>query len=118
MVRATEAATAPGSADAISALRSWLQEALQVHPRLAFRSAVDAQRAFAEIISRPAHRRAGPFALQELLRTTCGDPFGRAQPGLNPLAAPAGAADMSRDVTGTRSHDPFDAILRAVFDKH
>ena len=117
VVRATEAAAAPG-ADSTAALRSWLQQALQVHPRVAFRSAVDAQRAFAEIISRPAHRRAGPLALQELLRTACGDPFSRTPPALNPFASLTGASDESRDLTRTRSHDPFESIVRAVFEKH
>lgn len=115
VIRATEAAAAPGS-DAVSALRSWLQQALQVHSRVAFRSAVDAQRAFADIISRPAHRRAGPQALQELLRTACGDAFGRTQPALNPLVASAGAPDVLRNLTSPRSHDPFESIVRAVFD--
>jgi hypothetical protein len=118
VVRATEAAKVPGGADAASALRSWLQQTLQVHPRLAFRSAVDAQRAFAEIVSRPAHRRAGPLALQELLRTICGEPFGRPQPALNPLAQATGAFDAHRGAPGARSHDPFESIMRAVFDKH
>jgi hypothetical protein len=116
VLRATE--TAPGSGDCLSALRSWLHLALQVHPRVAFRSAVDAQRAFSEIISRPAHRRTGPLALQELLRTTCGDPFGRTQPALNPLVSSTGTSDASSDVTGTRPRDPFESIVRAVFDKH
>jgi hypothetical protein len=79
---------------------------------------VDAQRAFAEIISRPAHRRAGPLALQELLRTACGDPFSRTPPALNPFASLTGASDESRDLTRTRSHDPFESIVRAVFEKH
>src|SRR5205823_4962090 len=72
VITATESSTTAGRTSA-SALRMWLQEALQIHPRLAFRSAVEAQRSFSDISSAPGSRRAGAMALQVLLRTTCGE---------------------------------------------
>ena len=51
----------------MSALRMWLQQALQLHPRSMFASAVEADRAFAEITATPGLRRAGAKALSALL---------------------------------------------------
>jgi len=73
VMMATESSPAraiPGSA---SALRMWIQQALQIHPRLAFRSAVEAQRSFTDINSTAAGRRAGAMAVQVLLQTTCAE---------------------------------------------
>ena len=47
----------------------WLQQALQLHPRSMFASAVEAERAFAEITAAPGLRRAGVKALSALLAT-------------------------------------------------
>jgi hypothetical protein len=76
VVNATE--PAPGAAGSPTALRMWLQEALQIHPRLVFRSAVEAQRSFTDIDAGTGSRRAGPVALQVLLRTTCREPLKQA----------------------------------------
>jgi hypothetical protein len=46
----------------------WLQEALQLHPRSMFASAVDAERAFAALTAAPGLRRAGIKALNALLQ--------------------------------------------------
>jgi hypothetical protein len=62
------AATADTRSPSMSALRMWLQEALQLHPRSMFASAVDAERAFAEITATPGLRRAGMKALNALLQ--------------------------------------------------
>jgi hypothetical protein len=63
-------AATPDSAHHGSALRMWLQQALQLHPRSTFASAVDAQNAFAQFKPAPGIRRAGKQALQALLART------------------------------------------------
>ncbi len=62
------AATADPNAHGASALRMWLQQALQLHPRSMFPSAVEAQRAFLEITAAPGVGRAGAKALGALLQ--------------------------------------------------
>ena len=64
ILEATHDATAPCA----TALRLWLQQALQLHPRAVFASAVEAERAFAGMVaSTPGLRRAGVKALSALL---------------------------------------------------
>ena len=64
VLAATQDTGAPGA----TALRLWLQQALQLHPRATFASAVDAERAFDDIGSAtPGLRRAGMKALAALL---------------------------------------------------
>ena len=82
IMTATESACGPGNTES-AALRMWLQGALQVHPRIAFRSVVESQRSFADINSRPGARRAGSIALQVLIRTICGGPTNQPPVGLN-----------------------------------
>ena len=62
------AATADAAAPGASALRQWLHQALQLHPRAMYSSAVEAERAFAEITATPGLRRAGIKALGQLLQ--------------------------------------------------
>jgi hypothetical protein len=57
----------PDSAHHGSALRMWLQQALHLHPRSTFGSAVEAQAAFATLMPAPGIRRAGKEALQAVL---------------------------------------------------
>jgi hypothetical protein len=57
----------PDSAHHGSALRMWLQQALHLHPRSTFASAVDAQAAFAALMPAPGIRRTGREALQAVL---------------------------------------------------
>jgi hypothetical protein len=64
VVAATNDLAAPG----ISAFRMWLQQALQLHPRSLFATAVEAERAFAELTATPGLRRAGAKALTALLQ--------------------------------------------------
>lgn len=119
IVTATESSSVPGAPGSTSALRIWLQEALQVHPRLAFRSAVEAQRSFADISSRPGSRRAGAMAVQVLLQTTCGELLSQAQVVLNmTMQAPPAAAPADPRHPGQERPSPFDSILRSVFSKH
>ena len=110
LVMATELSSTPGAPDSTLALRMWLQQALQIHPRLAFRSAVDAQRSFADTTGTTATRRAGVMALQVFLRTTCSEV--RKQPALAVHARrPAGGHSV---VPSADASQPFDSILRAV----
>jgi regulator of extracellular matrix RemA (YlzA/DUF370 family) len=62
------AATAAPAAHGASALRMWLQQALQLHPRSMFASAIEALRAFLEITSAPGLGRTGGRALSALLQ--------------------------------------------------
>src|SRR5258705_9968806 len=120
VVTATESSTVPGSPGSASALRMWLQEALQIHPRLAFRSAVEAQRSFADINSRPGSRRAGAMALQVLLQSTCGEPLDQPFGGMNPSMPAVAAQAPSQPAPPAQQErsSAFDSILRSVFPKH
>ena len=73
VMTATEASALSASAAGLT-LRTWLQAALQIHARVAFRSAVDAQRAFSELASTRHSRSEGAAAFQLLMRTTCAEP--------------------------------------------
>jgi hypothetical protein len=120
VVTATESSSVPGSPGSASALRMWLQEALQIHPRLAFRSAVEAQRSFADINTRPGSRRAGVMALQVLVRTTCGEPLDQPRIVMNP-PMPGAAAQVPLQQGSPMPQErssAFDSILRSVFPKH
>jgi hypothetical protein len=87
VMTATEAASLSGSAAGLT-LRTWLQAALQIHARVAFRSAVDAQRAFSELASIRHGRGEGVSALHLLMHTTCAGPSSQAA---TVLRAPAAA---------------------------
>src|SRR5262245_57110400 len=67
VMTATEADSLSGSAAGLT-LRTWLQAALQIHSRVAFRSAVDAQRAFSELASTRQSRGEGATAFHSLMR--------------------------------------------------
>jgi hypothetical protein len=78
VMSATESASFAGSAASEFTLRTWLQAALQIHAKLAFRSAVEAQRSFSDIAKMRGSRSEGATALQAFLRTTCAEPAGQA----------------------------------------
>ena len=120
VVTATESSSVQGAPGSASALRMWLQEALQIHPRLAFRSAVESQRSFADIGSAPGSRRAGAMALQVLLRTTCGEPLNQPPVVLNtPMQQqPDSGQGQAPPATPEQRPSPFDSIIRSVFPKH
>jgi hypothetical protein len=56
-----------------SKLRAWLQDALQLHGRVSFASAVDAARAFHDVLPAAEERTLGARALQAAIRQLCGD---------------------------------------------
>lgn len=70
---ATLAARHGESGTSASALRMWLQEALHLHPRASFASAVDAQKAYHETLGGLASRRGGVEALESSVRRIFGD---------------------------------------------
>lgn len=54
-------------------LRAWLQDALQLHGRVTFHSAVDAARAFRDVLPAAQERTLEALALQTAIRQLCGD---------------------------------------------
>lgn len=54
------------------AIRMWVQQALQLHPRAVFASAADASRAFADLTAPVAGRRTSAEAFQRLVREMLG----------------------------------------------
>jgi hypothetical protein len=94
----------------------WLQEALQIHPRLAFRSAVESQRSFVDIGSAAGSRCGGAMALQVLLRTTCEEPLNQLPVVVNAPMRPASNPPSPSPAPEERQ-SPFDSILRSVFPK-
>lgn len=55
-------------------LRTWLQDALQLHGRVTFSSAVDAARAFRDVLPAAEERTLEALALQTAIRQLCGEP--------------------------------------------
>lgn len=60
-------AATPDSAPHASALRMWVQQSMQLHPRAMFSSAAEAQKIFDEIAAAPGMKRAGRQAVQALV---------------------------------------------------
>jgi hypothetical protein len=73
VIAATLAAKPGETGTSASALRMWLQEALCLHPRANFASALDAERAFAQVLGPAATRRGGAAALESALKRIFGD---------------------------------------------
>jgi hypothetical protein len=63
-----------------SKLRAWLQDALLVHGRVVFTSAVDAARAFRDIVPGSPGRAVETLAIQTAIRQLCGEPEIPAEP--------------------------------------
>ena len=57
----------PATLPHAAALRMWLQQAMQLHSRVMFSNAAEAQKAFLEMITTPGLKRAGRQAVQVLL---------------------------------------------------
>ena len=113
------AATKDASSPYGSALNMWLQQTLQLHPRSGFSAGAAAQRAFAEIVSAvPGVRRAGPQAVQALLRGRgLGAPV---EPPLPPAPRPAlvpAARPQAAQPRPTQPRPPRGAaaFLRSMF---
>ena len=73
-VMAATLAAKPGeTGTSASALRMWLQETMFLHPRATLNSAVDAERAFDEVLGPAAARRGGAAAFQHAVQGIFGD---------------------------------------------
>jgi hypothetical protein len=100
-----------------SALRMWLQQALQLHPKAMFASAADAARAFEDVTAAVPGRRAGSVLLQAVVRQMSGEPMPDevAEPRTAvvplPVPAPAPPPPVSRLTASVRRL----AFLRSVF---
>jgi len=79
VVTATESVSERLSSASGPTVRMWLQAALQIHQRLAFRSAVEAQRLFSELATIRESRSEGAMALHVLLSTLCEEPVVKAR---------------------------------------
>ncbi len=73
VIAATLAARPGETGTSTSALRMWLQQALHLHPRAVFASAVDAEKGYAEVLGPAAVRRGGAAAFQTSVRRIFGD---------------------------------------------
>jgi hypothetical protein len=67
-------ATVTGNPVTDSKLRTWLQDVLQLQGRGTFESAVDAARAFRDVLPSEAARTLEALALQTVIRQLCGEP--------------------------------------------
>jgi hypothetical protein len=67
-------ATVTGNPATDSKLRTWLQDALQLHGRVTFGSGVDAARAFSDVLPPVTERTLEALALQTAIRQLCSEP--------------------------------------------
>ncbi len=91
-----------------SALRMWLQQTLQIHPKALFASASDAARAYADVVADVRGRRAAS-QLHRAIRQLSGDPVAPETPA--PAPRPVTARPPEPPPVAARSF-PF---LRSVF---
>jgi len=70
---AASTANLAASAAYQSGLRLWLEQSLQLHPRVVFGSAIDAEAALGQLLVLSASRRAAQFTLQAAVRQLLGD---------------------------------------------
>jgi hypothetical protein len=95
-----------------SALRMWLQQALQLHPRTMFGTAIGAHQVFAEMMAGAGFRRAGVQALQALVRKRCG---GAVEPPIAAERLPAAPVPLKVAAPVAASARPRAAFLRTMF---
>ena len=129
VIAATLAARPGETGTSTSALRMWLQQALYLHPRATFNSAVDAERGYVEVLGPAAARRGGAAAFQHSVRRIFGDTTAVAEAAgvaaswsragiVHPVNAPAAArpavhaAEVPTEDEETR---PLGNIFRTVF---
>ncbi len=73
------AATVTGDPVTDSKLRTWLQDSLQLNGRNTFSSAVDAARAFHDLLPPSRQRALDSLSLQAAIRQLCGEPLATAE---------------------------------------
>ena len=107
VIAATLGARPGETGTSTSALRMWLQEALLLHPRATFASAVDAERAYGETLALAASQRGGAAAFESAARRIFGD---------TPASAAAAelAADWSRPGTVHPAPPPVDPMAPPI----
>jgi hypothetical protein len=105
-----------GSVALGSALRMWLQQVLQLHPKAMFSSAVDAAHVFTAASATVPNRRAAVQALQSVVRQLCG--------GESPIEAPVEATlpspapvvhPVAPSTAAVAAHPRRFTLLRNVF---
>jgi hypothetical protein len=131
VIAATLAARPGETGTSTSALRMWLQEALHLHPRANFASAIDAKTAYDQVLGPTASQRGGVEAFETSVRRVFGDtpesaeaaqlaaawsqpavihhprqPVAPQEPPREPTPVPA--------VERTESNRPFSSMLRSV----
>ncbi len=111
MIDLVEAATdgIAVSARCRSALRMWLQQTLQLHPKALFASAADAARAYADVVADVTGRRAAT-QLHRAIRQLSGDPVA---PEASSAAESRPAAATARPATAARPAEPPPGAARA-----
>ena len=109
-------ATATGELSATSSyragLRQWLEQALQLHPRVVFPSAVDAEAALAQLLTLSASRRAAQLTLQAAVRQLMGGQPPPRTAAVGPTSVPPtpGAPTSPFVPAPTTSITPFAAV--------
>jgi hypothetical protein len=134
VIAATLAARPGETGTSTSALRMWLQEALHLHPRATFSSAIDAEAAYAGVLGVAAARRGGSAAFEECVERVFGDtPASAAAAALanawshpsaahhvaEPFAPPSPPVEHVPPTASTRAANPrdFSSMLRSVFPR-
>lgn len=133
VIAATLAARPGETGTSTSALRMWLQESLHLHPRATFASALDAEKAYAEVLGPAAARRGGAAAFETAVRRIFGDTAASAEaaqvasawsspavvhPVVYPVERVAPAAPLPDPVPAPvreEEHRPLSSLFRTVF---
>lgn len=131
VIAATLAARPGETGTSTSALRMWLQEALCLHPRANFASAMDAEKAFGEVLGPAAERRGGRAAFESSVRRIYGETPASAEaadvaaawsspdimhPVAEPIAPPVEPLPEHVPLPApAETHRPLSSIFRSVF---
>jgi hypothetical protein len=114
VITATMSESVSGLSTAGPTLRMWLQAALQIHSKLAFRSAVEAQRSFSELASVRESRSEGAMALQALIHVMCAEPV-NSPPAMRTAPLPRVTPEPRPSPVAQRRSGVFEPIRPATF---
>lgn len=128
VIAATLAARPGETGTSTSALRMWLQESLHLHPRATFASAVDAEKAYAEVLGPAAARRGGAGAFESSVRRIFGDTPESVEAArvaaawsspavIHPVAGPIAPAQVVAEPVPAHEDNarPLSSLFRSVF---
>jgi len=129
VIAATLAARPGETGTSTSALRMWLQQALHLHPRAVFASAVEAEKGYNEVLGPAAVRRGGAAAFQTSVRRIFGDTAESSEAvrvaaawsnpsTMYPPAPPLAPVAPSTRPAPPQTHDddrPLSSVFRSVF---